>query len=191
MFRSTARISTPRADRYREQLARHGAGMMRQHDRDDKSGGPPIRDVRSTDDVLVLDLAWGTCAVTSSDGVLILVAEAASAADLARLQAGVAGRVRKIGRRDGLEAVWSPVEGGAPPEHTERPPTQRRGWALGGVALAVVVGVAIAIHLGLGAVLLRQGWAWWVLAGLGAVVVLKLLVFRHAAGLLHRRIMRR
>ena len=189
MFRSTATVATARADRYREQLARHGAGMMRQRD-DDTSGGPPIRGVRAADDALVLDLAWGTCTVTSSADALVLVAQAAGAADLARIQAGVAGRVRKIGRRDGLEVVWSPIEGEAASDGDGGPSTPRRGWAFGGV-LAVAVAVVLAVHLGLGATLLRQGWAWWALAGLGVVVVLKVLVFRHAAGVLHRRIMRR
>ena len=205
MLRSIARIGTARADRYRDQLARHGAGMVRTvrdgggtdgagmvrtvRDRGG-TGMPPIRDASAVDGVVVLELAWGRCTVTARQDELILLAEAPTVADLQKIQAGVGGRVTRIGRRDGLSVVWSTAEGDPSVEDLPRTPPARRSL-MGAVALATILGVVVLLHLGIGAALLRRQWTWWALVVVGVVVVAKLLLARHFAasvrGHLHAR----
>src|SRR5436190_999283 len=110
MLHSTARIPTDRAERYRDQLARHGAGMLRQAGHGHGAGKPPIRKMATSGGPVLLRLAWGECTVTAAADALVLVAEAATPADLARIQTGVGQRVAKIGRRDGLVVAWSPAD---------------------------------------------------------------------------------
>ncbi|GAA4127414.1 hypothetical protein GCM10022215_37860 [Nocardioides fonticola] len=180
MLRSTARIDTVRGERYRDQLARHGAGMLRKAREEGGAGMPPIRETSTVEGAVVLDLAWGRCTVRAEPDALVLVAEAATAADLERIQAGVGSRVTRIGRRDGLTATWSAVEGD-PASEVDSPPA-RHGSIIGGTAIAVILAMVIVVHLGLGAALLRAHWAWWALLALGIVVVAKLVVVRHFTG---------
>lgn len=182
MLRSTATVVTARPDRYRDQLARHGAGMLRQVRRGTEAGMPLICGATTTGEALVLDLAWGRCTVTATDEKLVLEAEAATHEDLERIQDGVGRRLTQIGRRDGLAVTWSatagePHEAGATDVAAGR---RTHGWGI----VVLVALVAVVIHLGLGAVLLRQTWTWWALTGLGAVVALKLFVARHLASAL-------
>lgn len=188
MLRSTATIHTPRADRYRDQLARHGAGMLRQarnRNNAHRAEFPPIREAKTTGESLVLDLGWGRCTVIATPDALILEAEAATRDDLARIQDGVGRRVRGIGRRDGLVVTWSPADG-EPGGGEVDVETGRRSRPLAAIALATALVVVIMIHLGIGAALLRQAWTWWALVGLGIVVVLKLFMARHFAGAMRR-----
>jgi hypothetical protein len=178
VLRSTATVATTRAERYRDQLASHGAGMLRQlHQRD--HAGPPIQAATVDDETVVLTLAWGRCTITATDEALVVVAEAATPENLARLQSGVGNRVTKIGRRDDLTVTWSPTEGepadgGAPASAL----VAHRG-ALTKISMVLLVGVVLAVHLGIGAALLRQRWAWWTIVAIAVVVALKLVVARH------------
>ncbi|UDY24009.1 hypothetical protein [Nocardioides sp. Kera G14] len=54
------------------------------------------------------------------------------------------------------------------------------------LVLTADVAVVIAVHVGLGAVLLREGWAWWALVAACLLMVLKLVVARHVSASLHR-----
>lgn len=188
MLRSTAIISTSRADRYRDQLARHGAGMLRQARDRGGSAAPPIRDAITTDAAVVLDFAWGRCTVKTSEDALTLVAEAESHEDLAKIQGGVGQRVTRIGRRDELVVAWGAVEGGPSQENAVVAGKPRHSGVPMIVGLAVLVGVIVVIHIGLGLVLLRQPWTWWGLVALGAVVVAKVVAGRHFASTVHRRL---
>lgn len=180
MLRSTAVVPTSRAPRYRDQLASHGAGMLRHGPRRDHAEGPPIQDATVTGQSVVLDLTWGRCTITATDEALVLTAEAPTAEDLGRIQAGVGQRVTKIGRRDDLQVAWSPPAG-EPAVATTAAPRRRHGVLRSPVAIAMVVLLALAVHLGLAAALLRQQWAWWVLLGVGAVVLVKVVALGHVA----------
>lgn len=159
MLRSTATVPTARAARYRDQLARHGAGMLRQFHQRDHAGGPPIHDATVADGKVVLDLAWGRCTITAAADALLLVAEAETPENLARIQSGVGQRVTKIGRRDGLAVTWSPTDGEAPSDDSPGSAVERHGAALGATGIIAIVGIIGVVHLGVGAALLRQQWA--------------------------------
>jgi hypothetical protein len=182
VLRSTATIETSRAERYRDQLAKHGAGMLRQAHSGQGHDVPPIRSAATTDGSLTLDLAWGRCTITATDEALILAAEADTREELAKIQAGVGRRVTGIGRRDGLVVTWSPVEGAAGLVDGAAQVTSRRSQPLVVIAIAAIVVVVVAVHIGIVAIAMRQSWAWWALAVLAGVIVLKLLVGRHFAG---------
>jgi bacteriorhodopsin len=51
--------------------------------------------------------------------------------------------------------------------------------ALTKISMVLLVGVVLAVHLGIGAALLRQHWAWWTIVAIAVVVALKLVVARH------------
>lgn len=191
MLRSTARIATSRAERYRDQLARHGAGMLRHAHGEGGAGVPPIQDAVTVDGTVILVLAWGRCTVTASEDELLLIAEAANADDLARIQAGVGSRVARISRRDGLAVTWTTAEGEASHPAARRAARPSAG-VVGAVSAVAILGAVVVIHLGLGAALLRGHWPWWALAGIAALVVLKLFVARHFAATVrgHRQMRR-
>lgn len=179
MLRSTATIPTDRAARYRAQLAQHGAGMMRHGNREDGTHTPPVQDVSGDDHAVVLDLIWGSCTITSTDTALVLLAQAESVEDLAKIQTGVEQRITKIGRRDGLVVAWSPVAGEAGSTGTAAQKNRHRG-RLPVLAVAGLVVLMVAIHLGAAAFLLRHHWTWWILALIAAAAIgLKLVVARH------------
>ncbi|MBZ5736400.1 DUF2218 domain-containing protein [Nocardioides sp. TRM66260-LWL] len=180
MLHSTARIDTPRAERYRDQLARHGAGMLRQTQIGGAVGLPPIRDASTVEGAVVLEFAWGRCTVTATQGELVLFAEASTAADLERIQSGVGGRVTRIGRRDGLSVAWSAAEGEQSPESVLGS-SPRHGRLFGGIAFVVILAAVVVVHLGLAAALVGNGWTWWALLALGLVVTGKVLAVRHFA----------
>ena len=152
--------------------------MLRQARHASDSDGPPIRDATTTDESVVLDLAWGRCTVTADDDALVLLAEAETHEDLAKIQAGVGQRVTKIGRRDGLGVTWSPAEGDSGAEGATVPASSRRSGVITALILIAVVAV-IGIHLGIGVALLRRQWTWWLLGAVAALVILKLSMARH------------
>jgi hypothetical protein len=184
LLRSTAIVAPTRAERYRDQLASHSVGMLRQLHQRDHAGAPPIRAATVDDETVVLMLAWGRCTITASDDPLVLVAEAAAPENLARLQNGSA-----IAWPRSAAATTSPSPGHRP---KASPPTAapasalvaHRG-ALTKISIVLLVGVVLAVHLGIGAALLGHHWAWWALAAIAIVVALKLVVARHLFAALH------
>lgn len=178
MLTSTATVATSRASRYRDQLASHGAGMMRHGDRDE-SHVQAMQEVRTDGESVTLRLASGTCTVTATGDSLVLVAQAETTERLEKIQAGVEQRITKIGRRDGLMVRWGSVVGEA--ESAAVPADWNRRRSLLTVALVVaLVVVMAAVHVGAAAFLLRHHWTWWVLAliAVGAIGV-KVVVARH------------
>ncbi|WP_373312076.1 DUF2218 domain-containing protein [Streptomyces aurantiogriseus] len=126
-------------------------------------------------------LPWGQITLRATPGALILHVEAAAADDLRRLQDLVAGHVGRFGRRDGLQVNWQATDSprlspAAAVGDAQVPPgdaVPRRGH-LKVVGVVAVVAVVLAVHLGLGGVLLSNGrWTGWAAGGLLAVVLLK------------------
>ena len=107
MLTSTATVATARAARYRDQLGSHGAGLMRHLGRRADGHAPPILGTAVDNDTLVITLQRGRCTVTATSDALHLLAEAATPEDLAQIQAGIANRISKIGRRDNLTVAWN------------------------------------------------------------------------------------
>ncbi|MEV8034541.1 DUF2218 domain-containing protein [Streptomyces sp. NPDC086182] len=141
-------------------------------------------------------LAWGRITLRAAPGTLSMRAEATTEGDLRRLQDLLAGHVERFGRRDGLRVNWrspSPetpavpvavaVEAEAEAEAEAARPSARetvprRGHFKRGhfktVGVVVVVALVLAVHLGLGGVLLsNRRWTGWAVGGLLAVVLVK------------------
>lgn len=154
MLRSTAIIGTSRADRYRDQLARHGMAMVRRARSGGSEAAAPIRDATATDESVVLELAWGPCTVKAAQGALTLIAEAATHEDLAKIEAGVGQRVIKIGRRDGLVVIWAAAKEESS-EGVFDVAKQRHSSVRLIVGLAVLTGILAVIHAGRGSALVR------------------------------------
>jgi hypothetical protein len=201
MLNAEARVATERASRYLAQLCRH-AGQMGHHTRPGRqlrahSGGTPPEVLHTdwSDSRGTIDFGWGRCALRATDDALVLHAEADDEEHLRRIEEGVAGRLERIGRRDGLTVTWHRVDGPAgrsptaPGTTAAAPQAVARHRGRGGtIALIALVAVVAAVHLGAaGAGLADSAWAGW---GLNAVLVLLLvkIVILGGHGLLrHRR----
>ncbi|MBS2961998.1 DUF2218 domain-containing protein [Actinocrinis puniceicyclus] len=130
---SEARVRTPRASRYLTQLCDHGSKMhltalhRRRHrahsggEGEDEGGGPPkVLRAESSDTEGVIDFGWGRCVLRAADDELVLTAEAQDETALRRIEDGLRARLERIGRRDGLTAVWTP----ATPDPTSQDATE-------------------------------------------------------------------
>ncbi|QKG23250.1 cytochrome P450 [Actinomadura verrucosospora] len=98
---SEARVPTDRADRYLKQLCKHAdqvSALAPRHGHDL---------VRRTEGVIEFD--GGRCTLRADGEALTLRAEAADRPSLDRLQDAIAGRLRRIGRRDALAVTWTPA----------------------------------------------------------------------------------
>jgi hypothetical protein len=76
---------------------------------------PRVARTEYSDTEGTIDFPWGRCTLRATPDGLILRAEADSAEQLERIEEGVASRLRRIGRRDGLAVTWQrdAVAGGA------------------------------------------------------------------------------
>jgi hypothetical protein len=91
---SEARISTDSADRYAKQLCNHASHMGAR-----SSWAPPDGTVWFPD--------GGTCHVTVLGDQLLLVAEAATPSQLAKIQSIVAADLQRFGHRAGIRIDWT------------------------------------------------------------------------------------
>ncbi|MFE9880648.1 DUF2218 domain-containing protein [Streptomyces sp. NPDC005784] len=193
-----ARVVTDRPSRYLVQLCRHFSNKGRHLGRrlHGHAGGDEqaLRDMRAVAEQAEVEwsdiegqvaLAWGRISLRVTPGVLSLHVEAAADDDLRRLQDLVAGHIERFGRRDGLRVHWQSPETPAPPPAVaaavaadaaqgpagEAVPRRGRFRAMGLMGVVVLV---LAVHLGLGGVLLSN-WRWtgWAVGGLLAVVLVK------------------
>jgi hypothetical protein len=107
-----ARIATGRAGRYLAQLCGHAGQMSRMKHLPFRHGGdaampPQVRHAEYADDRGVIDFGSGRCELLATPEALMLRVGAEDAEHLARLKEGMAARVEKIGRRDGLTVIWN------------------------------------------------------------------------------------
>ncbi|MGW0840962.1 DUF2218 domain-containing protein [Streptomyces sp. NPDC002787] len=128
-------------------------------------------------------LPWGRITLGTAAGVLTLRVEAADEEDLRRLQGLVAGHVERFGRREGLGVSWRRTEAAAGSaevvgtvEVSGGGVVPRRKYRRA-AALAAVIALVLAVHLGLGGMLLAN-WRWtgWAVGGVLAVVLVKIAV---------------
>lgn len=82
---------------------------LRSHGGTGGTGGPPMvhRAERSSDTDGVIDFGWGRCVLRATDTDLLLRAEADDEPHLRRIEDGIAARLQRIGRRDGLSVSWT------------------------------------------------------------------------------------
>ena len=123
-----ARVATDRASRYLVQFCRHAAAIGHGPGRGPRHGpghgsgherGPGPAGVRVTAEWTdtagtVTVTPWGRCTLVAEPTALVLRAQAASAADLRRLQEVVTRDVDRFGRRDQLTVTWREVDPAEP-----------------------------------------------------------------------------
>ena len=182
------RLATDRASRYLVQLCRHLRQMPRiSHRPPGGHGGgrmqPEVRHVEFTDTHGTVRFADGLWILDATADELTLRVDADDEKALRRLQDGIAARVEKIGRRDGLRVHWQRAVPDIPP-HAEAGTQgltgeagRRRGPR--GTTLGLVAGGAliVAVHLGIGGAALADAkWTGWAVNAV-LVLVLVQLVF--------------
>ena len=92
---SHARIPTERSERYGKQLCGHAAWKATR-----AQWTPP-------DGVIEFPGSSGVCRITAEPDCLLLAIEAATPADLTRLQQIVGGNIERFGSREGLTVTWT------------------------------------------------------------------------------------
>src|SRR5690242_7922249 len=104
-----ARIQTPNAARYLNQLSDHLGHMSRGVPADrphgtgaGHAGAPTVSNVDRTDDQAEIQFDWGRCLLSASSDALTIRAEAADDDALARGTDLLRHRVETIGRRESL-----------------------------------------------------------------------------------------
>lgn len=133
MLTSEARIPTTRASRYLAQLCKHtgqlgqlgqlghrmrhrpqghGDGDGHRDGHGAASGPPNVQRAEWSDTEGTIDFGQGRCSLRATADALVLRVEADDPRQLQRIQAGIARRLERIGRRDELVVMW----GQAPPE---------------------------------------------------------------------------
>ncbi|MFD8740781.1 DUF2218 domain-containing protein [Streptomyces sp. NPDC059618] len=183
------RLTTDRASRYLVQLCRHLRQMPRIGHRPPGGGHgegrtpPEVGHVEFTDTHGTVRFADGLWTLNATTDALTLRVDADDEEALRRLQDGIAARIEKIGRRDGLRVHWRPAAAGEPPQAGAD--TQGRTHEAGrrhgprGTALAMAAGGAliIAVHLGIGgAALAGAKWTDWAVTAVLVLVLAKLVL---------------
>lgn len=188
-----AHIPTDRAGRYLAQLCRHLSQLTGARHQPPAGHGdgrrPKVEQVEYSETSGTLRFDKGVCMLRATPDALELHLEADDEAALLQLQGGIAGRIEKIGRRDGLVVTWTrPPAAGEPHlgHHSVGASGARnhqhrsRGTTIG---LAAVIVVLVAAHVGLlGAAVAKSAWAGWSLNVVLAIIGLKVaLVAGHFA----------
>ncbi|MFC7260048.1 DUF2218 domain-containing protein [Streptomyces lutosisoli] len=198
MLTAEARVETDRPSRYLVQLCkhfdnkgRHLGHRPRGHIGEDARALQETRAVAAQAQVEWSEtrgsvrLPWGRCELRAEPGALTAHVEAVDEENLRRLQDLVAGHVERFGRREELTVAWEEAEaamepaddnavGAAPATRGEVVRRRRRARTAALVAVGVL---AVAVHLGLGRVLLAN-WRWtgWTVGVVLAVVLVKVTV---------------
>ncbi|CAL9666147.1 DUF2218 domain-containing protein [Streptomyces sp. Tu 3180] len=204
-----AHVATDRPSRYLVQLCKHFARKGRHlghrpraHLGEDTQTLQAMREVAEqarvdwSETEGNVSLPWGTIALHSAPGALVLRVQAPSEENLRRLQDLVTGHLERFGRRDGLQVSWQPGphaepdgSGTADVAGTSAEPTSGRSRHLKLLGLAAVV-LVLAAHFGLASVL-AANWSWTggAVGALLALLVLKTAVLGGFAA--HRRATKR
>ena len=110
MLTATARVPTDRAGRYLAQLCGHAAQLSRitRHEPDGQSpaGAPLTARAEPSGSEGSIEFSRGRCVLQATEDSLILRAEAGSQEQLERIKEGIAARLQRIGRHDGLAVTW-------------------------------------------------------------------------------------
>lgn len=189
-----ARVETERSSRYLVQLCKHFSNKGRHlgqrlhgHPGGDGQAHREMRAVAERAQVEWSDteghvaLPWGRITLRATPGALIVQVEAAAEDDLKRLRDLVAGHVGRFGRRDGLQVNWQATGSAAISSEAAVGDAQVQAGDAGPrrshlrvVGVAAAIAIVLAVHLGLGSVLLSN-WRWtgWAAGGLLAIVLLK------------------
>ena len=189
-----ARVETERPGRYLVQLCKHfshkGRHLGRRLHGHSGGDGQALHEMRAVAEQARVEwsdteghvaLPWGRITLRAAPGALLLHAEADAADDLKRLQDLVAGHVGRFGRRENLRVNWQAIDTSADsPEaavgdaRLSAADAGPRRSHLKVVGVVAVVAIVLAVHLGLGSVLLSN-WRWtgWAAGGLLAAVMLK------------------
>jgi hypothetical protein len=200
MLTADFEIATHRGSHYLVQLCRHAASMastkghrLRAHA---GRNAPPAGEVQlaaewSDTDGVIRFAPWGRCTLQATANTLTVRIDARDESALSRIQDIITTDLQRIGRRERLIVTWRrlAVSADAPANGTGSvtPPTRsaprRRGHRLP-IVVTVAVGLVVAAHLGLGAVMLAN-LRWTV--GTAAVVLviiaatlLVILISRHS-----------
>jgi hypothetical protein len=179
-----ARVPTGRASRYLVQLCRHADRMRGMRHRSTAGPAPAVDDVESSGTVGAVRFTDGRLTLRATAEALILRVEAVDDEALRRLQDGVAARLEKIGRRDGLTTTWHRLDRRAdvPADRVDvtgqsiPPDSGRRRWRGRLTVLGLAAGAAliVAVHLGLGgAALAATSWTGRV----GGILMMAILGF--------------
>jgi hypothetical protein len=106
-----AQVQTSNASRYLARLCQHASKMGRPQRHRPRthggSGGPPEilhAECSDTEGSIVLNL--GKCVLQADPTTLTLRADAPDDENLTRIQAMIAGRLEKFGRRENLSVTW-------------------------------------------------------------------------------------
>ncbi|SEM20907.1 DUF2218 domain-containing protein [Streptacidiphilus jiangxiensis] len=184
-----AHLVTARASRYLVQLCRHLGQMTRlsHRPRGGHGGGrtpPAVQHVDWTDTHGTVRFADGQWTLEATTDQLTLRVEAGDEEALQRLQDGIAARIEKIGRRDGLQVhrqrpetgdlpPTEPADGTSPTPGKGTAPRRTRGTTLGLIAGGAVI---VAVHLGIGgAALAGAAWTGWAANAVLVLILMKLL----------------
>jgi hypothetical protein len=183
-----AHLATDRASRYLVQLCRHLGQMNRMSHRPLGGHGegrtmPAVQHVEFTDTHGTVRFADGRWTLHATADTLTLRVDADDEEALRRLQDGIAERIEKIGRRDGLQTHWRRVGTGTPPQaqhDAEGETPENAGGSRGprGTTLGVVAGGAliVAVHLGIGgAASAGAKWTGWAADTVMLLILVKLL----------------
>lgn len=95
IYRSEARVPTPRGERYARQLCSHAGHMA------SRAEWTPPEGVIEFPDYL------GTCRILTEPGHLILTLQATDPASLGRLQQIIGRNIKRFASRDGLNVEWA------------------------------------------------------------------------------------
>jgi hypothetical protein len=95
IYRSEARVPTPRGERYARQLCSHAAHMASRAE-----WTPPEGRIEFPDDL-------GTCRILTDPGHLILTLQATDPASLGRLQQIIGSNITRFASREGLNVEWA------------------------------------------------------------------------------------
>ncbi|MGW3247803.1 DUF2218 domain-containing protein [Streptomyces sp. NPDC001070] len=198
MLIAEATVRTDRASRYLAQLCEHPSrvrGHLPHWSRLHHGGSTPprIRHVERSGTHGTIDVGSGRCILRAGPDSLTLRVEAADQDGLLRIQQLLAERLQRTGKHDAPRVTWRQAEAAdhlpgdpataAPARAENTAPGTRRGATLG---VVTVVALVVAVHLGLGGLLLASGpWKHWAVGAVVAALLVK------TAVLLGRRAARR
>ncbi|MFL6072553.1 MAG: DUF2218 domain-containing protein [Mycobacteriales bacterium] len=203
-------IEIDRPGRYLAQLCRHAAAMgatggghrPRAHATAAAltRGDVQVHAEYSDTHGLITLAPWGRCTLTAGTDVLTLRIEATDPDALRRIQEILGRDLERFGRRDGVSVTWPPPEttDDAAPMVPAGTPAARRHRRRNTILLGALIAVAVAVHLGLGALIVTD--SRWPSITVDALVVIVLGIvlgktalvwLAHRHGLTHRRPHRR